>query len=196
MQELPLFPLHTVLFPGGRLALRVFEKRYRDMVSACLKRESVFGVCLIRAGEEVGAAAEPHAVGTTARILACDLQQPGILSIAAGGEQRFRLLRTRVQRDQLLLGEVETLPEPAAPKPGSSFLQLRALLERLIEAVGDRQDIGAVKLDDPLWVTYRLAELLPLASAERQELLEHPEVEGRLQGLVAAIAQNPRRRSG
>ncbi len=74
MAELALFPLHAVLFPGGRLALRVFEKRYRDMVSACLKREDVFGVCLIRAGREVGAAAEPYPVGTTARILACSRQ--------------------------------------------------------------------------------------------------------------------------
>ncbi len=117
------------------------------------------------------------------------------MRITAGGERRFRLLRTRVQRDQLLLGEVETLPEPVAPKPGPSFLERRALLARLIEALGDRHEIGAIELDDPLWVSYRLAELLPLANAERQRLLEHPEFEGEPQGLVAAIAHSPRRSS-
>lgn len=189
MVELPLFPLHTVLFPGGRLGLRVFEKRYRDMVSACLKHESLFGICLIRAGHEVGTAAEPHAVGTTARILACDVQQPGILHIRTSGEQRFRVLRTRVQHDQLLLGEVEMLADPQI----AGLAERRALLERLLEAIGDRHEIGTLKLDDPVWVNYRLAELLPLANAERQELLEYPEAQGKLQGIIAATAPGLRR---
>lgn len=192
MAELALFPLHAVLFPGGRLALRVFEKRYRDMVSACLKREDVFGVCLIRAGREVGAAAEPYPVGTTARILACDLHQPGILNVSARGERRFRVLHTRVQRDQLLLAEVEMLEDPVP----AECVEHRAVLARLLEAIEDRDEAGALKLDDPLWVSYRLAELLPLANAERQELLEYPEAQGKLEGLMAAIAAGLQGRAG
>lgn len=189
MRELPLFSLHTVLFPGGSLPLRVFEKRYRDMVTACLKDECEFGICLIQAGEEVGKAASPHRVGTTARIVACDVAQPGILSVTVRGGERFRVVRTRVQPDQLLLGTVERLPEPEHPAPlGAAHRELGALLARLIEQLGERYEFGRVKLDDASWVAYRLAELLPLGNALRQQVLERPDAEDRLELLQQALA--------
>src|SRR5690606_9616731 len=89
--DVPLFPLHTVLFPDGRLALRVFERRYVDMVAACLKADSPFGVCLIKRGSETGPAAEPQEVGTLAHIVQCDLERAGILRIVARGAERFRV---------------------------------------------------------------------------------------------------------
>src|SRR5690554_6915795 len=115
--ELPLFPLHTVLFPGGRLALRVFEQRYVDMVAASLKADTPFGVCLIKRGSEVGAAAEPQAVGTAARIVHCDLERPGILQIVARGEERFRVHSVATRKDQLVVAQVEPLAEVGGPMP-------------------------------------------------------------------------------
>src|SRR5690349_18013987 len=108
--ELPLFLLNTVLFPEGRLTVRVFEKRYFDMVTTCLKANRPFGVCMIKRGNEVGGAAEPQDVGTVARIVQCDMEQPGILQVVAKGEDRFRVQSTALQKDQLVVGSVEPLP--------------------------------------------------------------------------------------
>src|SRR3954470_11255789 len=91
MDGLPLFPLNTVLFPGGRLPLRIFEQRYMDMAKACLKDSSPFCVCLIVDGKEVGEPATPADVGTLARIATWDMPQLGVLQVVAVGSQRFRI---------------------------------------------------------------------------------------------------------
>jgi Lon protease-like protein len=105
---LPLFPLKTVLFPGGVLPLRVFETRYVDMVRACMKTDTPFGVVAIRSGTEVGTAAEPYPVGTHAHIVEWDMPELGVLLLQTRGGQRFRILETRRQNNQLL----EALTEP------------------------------------------------------------------------------------
>src|SRR6185295_4168291 len=89
--ELPIFPLNTVLFPGGRLPLHIFEERYKLMVSRCLGRGEPFGVCLIRAGQEVGAPAEPFGIGTTAYIREVQELDEGRLNIVCIGGERFIL---------------------------------------------------------------------------------------------------------
>ena len=99
---LPLFPLHTVLFPGGLLPLRIFESRYLDMISDCLRNDRGFGVCLISAGREVGDGAECFDVGTLARIQDWDSTPDGLLGIIARGEQRFDSLdelKSQIGRD-------------------------------------------------------------------------------------------------
>ena len=104
-----MFPLNAVLFPGGTLSLRVFEQRYMTLVKDCFKQESTFGICLIAEGAEVGAPAQPHAVGTEARIVAWDMTQPGILNITVRGEDRFRVLTSEADREGLLHARVEPL---------------------------------------------------------------------------------------
>ena len=107
---LPLFPLNTVLFPGGPLPLRIFETRYIDMVKDCVKDDAPFGVLLIREGGETGAATT-HTVGTLARITDWYQGSDGLLGVTAIGEQRFRVL-SRVRRaDGLNVGTVELLPD-------------------------------------------------------------------------------------
>ena len=115
--------LQSVLFPGGRLPLRIFEQRYMDMAKVCLKHSSSFGICLIARGEEVARAgrkaAEPHAVGTLAHIADWDMQQLGVLNIIAQGGERFRLLRHWTEDSGLLCGEIELIATPPAlPVPG------------------------------------------------------------------------------
>jgi Lon protease-like protein len=164
-----------VLFPGGRLPLRIFEMRYMDMAKRCLKDGSPFGVCAIREGAEVntatGAPAVPYDVGTLARIGEWDMPQLGMLHIVALAGERFRIAERRVERDGLQVARVEILEsERDAPVPGTCEACVR-LLERVIE---QQPELLAAphRLDSASWVGARLAELLPLPLAERQALLE------------------------
>jgi len=169
--EIPIFPLQSVLFPGGRLSLRVFEPRYVDMTRACLRDDSVFGVCLIRAGFEVGRPAVPCDIGCTARILECDVPSPGLFTLVTEGEQRFRIIDRHARADGLIMARVELLPV-AGPMPLAPGQQM---LSRLLDRI--MGEFGAVRfsppqLDDASWVGRRLVELLPLMPEKRQLLLE------------------------
>jgi len=186
MTEVALFPLNSVLFPGGRLPLRIFEQRYMDMAKACLRDGARFGVCLIREGREVGAPALPAEVGTLARIGAWDMPQLGLLHVTAHGEQRFRILERRVQRDGLALASIELLSldeDSAIPQSCAGCVKL---LERVIA-----QQAGLFepphRLDSASWVSSRLAELLPLPLPAKQELLELGDARARIERLNALL---------
>ena len=186
MNEVALFPLNAVLFPGGRLPLRIFEQRYMDMAKACLRDGAAFGVCLIREGREVGAPAVPADVGTLARIGAWDMPQLGVLQVTARGEQRFRILERRVQGDGLAKAAIEMLPpEDDAPIPQDCAGCVK-LLERVIE-----QQAGLFepppRLDSASWVSARLTELLPLPLPAKQELLELSDARARIERLNALL---------
>ena len=191
MDDLPLFPLHTVLFPGGRLPLRVFEKRYMDMARACMRDGAPFGVCLIREGAEVGAPATPSEVGTLARICHWDMQQLGVLEIVARGESRFRILERRVEPDGLARAAVEMLPPEAdaAVEPGCA--PCVRLLERIVAEHPALFELP-LRLDSSAWVSARLAELLPLPLELKQELLETGEAGQRLRRLNDLLSRTPR----
>lgn len=173
VQDIPLFPLSTVLYPGATLGLRIFEPRYLRMVSECARDDSPFGVCLILDGLEVGAPATPVAIGTLARITDFNALSDGLLGITASGGQRFQVTATRVRDDGLLRGSVRVWPdEPSIPVP-AEFGLLQVILQRLIEQMdGPWQKADQRCHDDASWVSFRLAELLPLPPHERQHLLE------------------------
>ncbi|MCK5365396.1 MAG: LON peptidase substrate-binding domain-containing protein [Gammaproteobacteria bacterium] len=171
-RDVPLFPLHTVLFPDGPLALRIFEPRYLDMVSECLRNEQPFGVCLIQSGQEAGEAARPHLTGTFARIVDWQRGDDGLLSISARGDKRFHVQDTRVERDQLLRGTVQPLaPELSAPLPAECDYMTDVLVQ-LFEQAGDVYAELPKRPDDASWVGYRLAEVLSLPLVRRQHFLE------------------------
>lgn len=160
-----------MLFPGGRLPLRIFETRYMDMAKRCLRDGTPFGVCAIREGAEVGTPATPYEVGTLARIVQWDMPQLGLLQVVALGERRFRIVERSLQRDGLALARVTLLEEEAdSPVPVASAHCAR-LLERLLER---EPDLFAAphRLDSSAWVSARLAEVLPLPLEVRQSLLE------------------------
>lgn len=186
--ELPLFPLQTVLFPGGRLPLRIFEQRYLGMAKACLRDGTPFGVCLIREGREVGEPALPEDVGCTARIAEWDMPQLGLLQVVARGEQRFRIRERRVQADGLALATVELLEEARdAPLDAQGELCAR-VLRRIVEAAPPGLVEAPARFDSADWVSARLAELLPLSPAARQRLLEMDEARDRLEILRRLIS--------
>jgi Lon protease-like protein len=188
--ELPLFPLRTVLFPGGQLRLRIFEPRYLDLVKQCTRSDSGFGVCLILDGQEAGAPATPAAFGTRARIVDFYSQPDGLLGLQVCGESRFHVLRTRVRDNGLIVAHVENFaeppPQPVAPEHGL----LSMLLERLIERFGgDHAQAARSCFDDAAWVGYRLAEMLPFSDPERQELLQCADQHARLCRIVQRLPQ-------
>lgn len=187
MTDVPLFPLNAVLFPGGRLPLRIFEQRYMDMAKACLKDGSPFGVCLIVQGKEVGEPAIPAEVGTLARLGEWDMPQLGMLHVVARGERRFRILERQVSSNGLVRAAIELLPEDTdGTLPGEATTCGR-LLERIIEQQPSLLETPH-RLDSASWVSSRLAELLPLPLPAKQELLELSDARARLERLNALIS--------
>lgn len=179
--ELPLFPLSTVLFPGGRLDLRIFERRYLDLVRDSARQDSGFGVCLIVRGREAGAPATPAAYGTVARIVDFATLPDGLLGIVTRGEARFHVERTRVRDNGLVIGHVVLLPEAAPVPVPPEYGVLAHIMQKLAEQIGG--DLAAVeqsRFDDAAWVAWRLAEVLPLEMDERQQMLQEPEPARRL----------------
>jgi Lon protease-like protein len=188
--EIPLFPLNTVLFPGGALPLRIFETRYIDMVSRCLKQSQGFGVCLIQEGNETGKA-KMHGVGTLAEIGDWSRGEDGLLHILAKGTKRFRVLSTRIQTDGLNLGETELLPEDPLLTVPENQKQLAEILRQVLLQL----EVEQAELDyaDAGWVGNRLAEVLPINLPQRQYLLETLDPLKRLeilQTLVQSLAMN------
>lgn len=195
--EVPLFPLGTVLFPGGWLPLRIFEPRYVDMTKACLRDGSTFGICLIREGQEVGQPAAPHAIGCLAGIEHWDVPHPNLFALLTRGGKRFRVLDTRVQPSGLIIGRVELLPEPAADAEMDPACE--EVLRLAIKRAGESSVPGAIQLDNPVWVSYRLAEILPITPQEKQALLEEDDTAARLamlrgmlltHGIIEKISKN------
>ena len=168
----PIFPLNTVLFPGAILPLRIFEVRYIDMARACMREQSPFGVCLIKEGDEVGTPAVPEAVGCLARIVDCDAQELGILKVRTEGTERFRLASTQTNAQGLILGEIARFDaEPPAPE-SAGLAECATFLGKAMVGIGTDRFNEPYKFDDASWVSFRLAEILPLRMDVKQKLLE------------------------
>ncbi|MCF8178453.1 MAG: LON peptidase substrate-binding domain-containing protein [Sulfuritalea sp.] len=174
-----LFPLRSVLFPGGRLPLKIFEQRYMDMAKTCFKDAASFGVCLIESGEEVARSGQqpavPHAVGTLAHIADWDMEQLGVLNIIAQGGERFQILKHWVEDSGLLRGEVELMADQAVLPIPSDFARLVPLLRAIIAEMGADSPAAPAtphRFFDAGWLGMRYAEVLPIPTKARQKLLE------------------------
>src|SRR5690349_10024795 len=169
---LPLFPLNTVLFPGGVLPLKVFEARYIDMVRDCMKRDAPFGVVRIKSGKEVGTtAAEPDRVGCLAHIVEWDMPELGLLMLQTSGGQRFRILETRVLPDQHTEARVELIAEDAEPPVSAELVACATALKTVIDDINSAARASGesgfnpfpakLRLDSACWVANRWCEILP-----------------------------------
>lgn len=176
-----IFPLGSVLFPGGTLPLRIFEQRYIEMTKVCIRDNRPFGVCLIKEGNEVGVPAVPETVGCLATIEHWDMPQLGLFELRARGGERFRLLESRVAANGLISASIERIPAdtPAAHVDSAC----REVLKLIINRVGAAHFPQPVALDDASWVGCRLAEVLPLDSRVKQTLLEVADAGARLDQL-------------
>lgn len=191
LDALPLFPLNTVLFPDGRLPLRVFEKRYVDMVRNCMRDGEPFGVCLLSSGEEVARAgheAVPEEIGCLAHIVDCNMEQLGVLLIETRGRQRFRVLSHATRDDGLLVAQAELLPDDVIDCKLELLSECLDALRRIVASVHSEQpDKSRLPFaepylwDNPTWVANRLCELLPVPLKAKQMLMALPDAGMRIE---------------
>jgi Lon protease-like protein len=185
---LPLFPLATVLFPGGRMPLKIFEQRYLDLAKACLADNTTFGLCGIREGSETGEPAIPYEVGTEARIVEWDMPQPGIFHVVVEGLERYVARSWEAKSNGLLIAEVESV---SVEKPCNIPGELRLCAEVLKHLLMDNQiEPPQPHYDDAVWVGYRLSELLPFKLKVKQDLLEMNDSITRLRIIDQFLRQN------
>lgn len=187
-RTLPLFPLNSVLFPGGPLALRIFEPRYVDMIGRCMKDGSGFVVVLIIEGREAGPSAlTTAAIGTEARIVDFNRLDDGLLGLSCIGGERVRIVRAWRQDDGLNLGEVVPIDADPALAVPDDCAHLQEALRRLYPELGDSYAFVTPHFDDAAWVGNRLAELAPLEPSVKQGLLELSDPVERLHYLAPII---------
>ncbi len=180
---IPLFPLNTVLFPGGALPLRVFEPRYLDMVSNCLKNETGIGVVLIKKGMEVGPAPDIHDIGTLTYISYWHKRDDGMLGVTLRGERRFKILRSAIQSNQLMQGDIELIDNFPSIVLEPEYEPMAELLKQILSQLDPPYTSMATHYNDGEWVSARLIELLPLQLTEKLELLAIDDVIARLEKL-------------
>ena len=181
-EELRLFPLNVVLFPGMSMPLRIFEERYKLMIGECLEESAPFGVVLIREGMEVGGPATPHRVGTTARITQVERLEDGRMNLATAGERRFCIVET-VHELPYLKGKVCYLQEELAVASEEVVERARELFNRYVTGLAGLQggwlrDAGIS--GDAITLSYTIAQHLELPAKARQRLLELPQADERL----------------
>ena len=174
--RVPLFPLNTVLFPGGPLPLRIFEPRYLDMISRCMKDELPFGVVLIREGPEAGGPARTWNIGTLAKVVDWYQGSDGLLGITAIGTERFRLLSAERQADGLNVGEIAVIPpQPTTPVP-AEHSRLADILKTVLDDLGRLYEDLERHYDDAAWLAWRFVEILPVDLEQKQAVLENDDI--------------------
>lgn len=190
--QIPLFPLSSVVLPGGLMPLRLFERRYIDMVKECFRNSTGFGICLIKAGGEAGVPSEPYPVGTSVSIVDFDQGADGLLHITARGEEEFTVLTYASSDTGLIIGEVEPRPAKAPTAMQPDYELLANKLELILSYLETDTRFDEKHLDDADWVCHRLLEVLPLAPDAKFELLQMNDNAERLtalSGLQIEIAE-------
>ena len=187
-QDIHIFPLNTVLFPGGVLPLKIFEQRYLEMTKVCISENRPFGVCLIKEGREVGTPAVPSEVGCLARITQWDMPQLGIFHLLTEGTQRFRIVHSSVQKSGLISAAIETLPSEQKVAPQDTLCS--DILQAIIEKLGAGRFPAPHRFDDAAWIGYRLSEVLPISLDTRQQLLQIADPQMRLTQLSQILSQH------
>ncbi len=188
IESLPLFPLQTVLLPGAALGLRLFERRYIDMVRDCGRNAHGFGISLVLEGNEVGMPAAPAAFGTEAVIEDFGSGSDGLLTLQVRGARRFHVERTRVRDSGLIIGDLEwRAPDPQAPLRPEHAL-LATLLQHFLDKVGgEHSKVAQSRYEDAAWVGWRLAEFMPLTDLQRLSILQDDDPHARLDQLLGLM---------
>ena len=177
--QVPLFPLNTVLFPGGPLPLRIFETRYIDMISERMRSDAPFGVLLIKDGQEADSSST-YEVGTLARITDWYQGSDGLLGLTAIGEQRFRLQSSERQANGLNIGEVELIPEEPSMELPSEYQGMAEILGGVLDDLGRLYETLERDYNNATWLTYRFVEILPIDLEQKQQCLENSDTAERL----------------
>jgi Lon protease-like protein len=201
-EPLPLFPLHTVLTTDGLLPLKIFEARYLDLMSRCLREGSPFGVVALKSGVEAGRQAEGTAVqmhdtGTLAHVLDVDAPTAGILHVRCRGGAQFTLGARWQESDGLWIGEATVLePEPDAAPAAAHANLVRSLREAVaaLERENASPFLAPHRFESAAWVADRWLDVLPLGTEAKQMLLEQRDPAKRIaivDSLMQARAARP-----
>ncbi len=183
MIELPLFPLKTVLLPGNKLSLKIFEPRYLDMIAQCMREDSRFGVVLIHKGEETPGNSDIYSVGTTANIDDWQNRADGLLGITALGVERFEIKKTHTQADGLTIADIEILHEPESLETPEQF----SYMSELLDHINAQEGKSLTEQASFSTIMYQLIYLLPLDATLKQRLLEVPDCNDRAVVLHAEL---------
>ncbi len=186
-QRIPLLPLHSVLFPEGPLPLKIFEPRYTDMVSYCMKNNMPFGVCLIRESNEIGLSSSTFEIGTLAKIDDWHMRNDGMLGITVVGLQRFKIDFEEKNNKHLHMAKISILCEKQDSLIPETCLHLVDLLKDCMSQTAYRYTDLPKKYTNATWVGYRLAELLPLKLAQKQYFLQLDDPIERLEHLTGVL---------
>jgi uncharacterized protein len=187
--ELPLFPLQTVLFPGGLLSMKVFEARYLDLMAACLRERLPFGVVAMRtssspAGDKADRSADFESTGVVAELIEVDSTRTGILQVRCRGTSRFMLGARRQQADGLWWVAASAVPEDVAVAPTAAVLDTVKGLANAIATLkgqGSQPFLQPYRFDNAGWVANRWCEILPISVTAKQRLMELDDPTVRLQ---------------
>jgi Lon protease-like protein len=188
MFDLSLFPLQTVLFPGGLLSLKVFEARYLDLVGDCLREQKPFGVVSIKQGSDTRRSGNDPTIfettGTMAELIDVDSTHANILQVRCRGTQRFEIKRSQQETDGLWVGSVALLPDDEPVAPAEAMLEtVRGLANAIatLKGQGSEPFLQPYLFDNAGWVSNRWCEILPISIAAKQKLMELPDAQVRLQ---------------
>ena len=169
-QGVPIFPLQTILFPGSKLPLRIFEPRYLDMISHCMRSNTEFGIVLSRKVPQPGML-ETYAIGTLATIIDWNQGEDGLLGITTLGTNKFELLSMTKQEDELNLGEIKIIEKEEDFKAPPNFDNMISLLEAILEDINLYHEREKY-FESASWASFRFAEILPLKIEDKQKCLE------------------------
>ena len=178
--ELPLLLLGSVLFPGGTMALKIFEQRYLEMTKTCLKIGSPFGVVLIRDGKEVGLPAVPESVGTLAYVSEWDMQNLGVLQLRVRGAGRFKILSSAPSKSGLVIGQISMIEDDLHINC-TEHAACAEFLRKVFAQIGTDSSTAEQRFGDVAWVGYRVTELLPFGNAVKQKMLDLTDARMRLE---------------
>lgn len=183
MTEIPLFPLKTVLLPGNKLSLKIFEPRYMDMIAKCMRDDCRFGIILIQQGEETSADSEFFSIGTTASIFDWQNRADGLLGITALGHDRFEVIDSSCHTDGLFVANINIISEPEDIEIPDQYIYMQELLAHICAQEGNKE----IESTDFVSILYQLIYLLPLDTSLKQRLLEVPECHDRAMILHAEL---------
>ena len=169
---LPVFPLQTIVFPGGVLPLRIFETRYLDMVKNCVRDQGEFIICLVKRDDESGGLDQHYNIGTACKIIDWEAMSDGLLGITVEGTARVEIGSSQVQPDQLIVGEVDYLQEEQDQPLPEVFTEWSDLIIKIMKKLGSPFDRLEVQATSAFWVGARLTEYLPFELDIKQRILE------------------------
>jgi len=194
-QQIPLFPLRVVMFPGGRLNLQIFERRYIDLVTHCMRTSSGFGICLLKEGEEViqeGTNQTIHRTGTYSNIIDWDQLENGLLGITVEGSAKFSIedcwqSDSGVLQGNVQFNETDNVGRETIPLD-DQYTALADLLQNLESHPLVEQKKLIIDYNN-LWdLGWRLSELIPIEIEQKQQLLEIDDPWERIQSIEQLVS--------